>query len=541
MNLPRVFFPVRMLALALACGGLGSGCTNQGAGAPCTVDKDCDAELLCSAALGTCVKEEAAPDPGDGGAPSGDAGSNADAGIPFDAGPNSDGGASFDAGPIDDAGPVSDSGQSLDANTGVDASIPAMDAGPLQDAGPPADAGLLPGDGGNPSPPDAGPPPTCGTVSAFADTFGMMSDTPWDPNPLMENASINRSGNTLTLSPSGTLIGTTEAEMRSAYAYNLNGGEISTEVSQVLNGGSITETYLALRPVGGDDLAIWVDNGQIHSGLYGGVSLGTTYDATDHRYWRIRGVGSDVFFEVSADRSTWNPLSTFFSQDPGPFRVVLGIYSDQVGLSGAGSFRDVNDGLATQDHCPADTLVDLFPGPDLDPQWFQRLDSGCNNATVNNGALAINGSIGGSRECALVSLAAHNLKDHTFAVQVPTAPVIDGFAAGLRFATEDGTDLWGSLVFSEGGVVAGAQTPQSGGVATDFIPQIGHQWLRVRQETDNVVHFEASVDGNVWDPVFQTPLFSALGAVRLSLFLGTNTDVVAPTYGAALFDNVNAP
>jgi len=64
--------------------------------------------------------------------------------------------------------------------------------------------------------------------------------------------------------------------------------------------------------------------------------LATTYDPAKHRYWRVRGGGGKVYFDVSADAQSWNTLLEATAQvDLGAMAVEVGAgyYSNGPGVA----------------------------------------------------------------------------------------------------------------------------------------------------------------------------------------------------------------
>jgi hypothetical protein len=100
---------------------------------------------------------------------------------------------------------------------------------------------------------------------------------------------------------------------RSAARYDLTGSEARIEVQRVLNYGPSSETFLTAERDPNNLIVITVESGLIKAwqkvaGTI--VEVGAaTYDATQHRWWRLRESTGVTYWEVSPDGRTWTTLA----------------------------------------------------------------------------------------------------------------------------------------------------------------------------------------------------------------------------------------
>jgi hypothetical protein len=223
-------------------------------------------------------------------------------------------------------------------------------------------------------------------------------------------------------------------------------------------------------------------------------------------------------------------------------RVVFGVAdstitvtSTAVGtrvVSGAADSTVTVTSTATGRH-PTANVTDNFTAGSLDAQWDDNsagnsITGGRLRITIVNGEQYVGATNGGGLE--------YTLRDSQFSAEVPvvgtggdprTVYVLaygdSNNSAGVRYVD-------GNLVaqFREGGADnnAGSVTYNS----TD------HRWWRVRA-AGNVVHFEASADGDTWADPFGATRTAGAWIEQVSVYLGTIATGTGP--GFAEFDNVN--
>ena len=102
--------------------------------------------------------------------------------------------------------------------------------------------------------------------------------------------------------------------MNSAIMGNLVGSYAHVEVPHVLTGLTSASTLLQVGPDDQHTLTLYVSGTTFAaeyqiSGVYTTPAT-TTYSATAHRWWRIRESGGTVYYEYSANSSTWSVLTS---------------------------------------------------------------------------------------------------------------------------------------------------------------------------------------------------------------------------------------
>jgi len=230
----------------------------------------------------------------------------------------------------------------------------------------------------------AGGPTDCGRISLVSDPFdgAELDDVKWDGET--SSASLSVAGGELSLSLE------TESQygysrIRSEYFYDMRDASVAVEVSSITPGSDPnyilslfatrdgnTNAEMRLR---GDQLqALRRRNGNSD------VVQSVNYSPTNHRWWRIRHETDTVFYEFSADGSSWGVLAEVpdrYVHDFSFTQVVVGSSwsnepTDMMGRTAVIGqvLGAANPGAPDGDAwCKTETLVDDFNDDPRKLQW----------------------------------------------------------------------------------------------------------------------------------------------------------------------------
>lgn len=148
-------------------------------------------------------------------------------------------------------------------------------------------------------------------IELFSDNFNdnALDATKWAP---WSGGDVAETGQTLQIQSSTAA--SVYKGMNSAMKGSLIGSYVHVEVPHVLTGLTNASTMLQLGPddqhtitlyVGGTTLAAEYQVNGVFT-----TPATTPYNATTHRWWRIRESGGTVYYEYSADSSTWSVLTS---------------------------------------------------------------------------------------------------------------------------------------------------------------------------------------------------------------------------------------
>jgi hypothetical protein len=165
--------------------------------------------------------------------------------------------------------------------------------------------------------PDAPDAALCTSLAQFTYNFDDTGSALWMPytDPGM---TLSETGNQLVIPLPSAKSGT--AGYFSACMYDLQSQRVFVTATEVPSVGTRTDMYLA---VGSQNNAFGVNvtSGSIQAYKIMGANYtalaSVTYSATQHKVWQIRESGGQVYYEVSADGTTF---TTLFSGAP-PFSV----------------------------------------------------------------------------------------------------------------------------------------------------------------------------------------------------------------------------
>ena len=145
----------------------------------------------------------------------------------------------------------------------------------------------------------------------------------WNENNLVgNNASFNQTGGQLKIIPSTT--GAHYKALTSKLRYNLSESEIAIEIIDTFGAGSINGSIeLAVGSLNASDSVRigWNGSGTptlFFKNIVAGTALNessTTYNSTNHKWWRIKDESTDILFQTSPDKDTWTTHYTISDQN----------------------------------------------------------------------------------------------------------------------------------------------------------------------------------------------------------------------------------
>lgn len=366
------------------------------------------------------------------------------------------------------------------------------------------------------------------------------------------NGTASEGGGALVLAPNAST-GTAQIVVVSNQAYSLIGSSAMVQaVSHVTAGCNVNDSFqLAQAGAAGNRVQWWYECGSL-SAMYAINGTETTlaslpYSAAAHAFLRIRESAGTVFWETSADGTTWVARAQTAAITFALTSLNVRFYSETfaTGSPSPGKARFVNLNVAPTcgGSCVAQ-LSDPFSGTSIDPRWSVSAVSG--TATESGGTLNLSPNAGtGSAQIVVTSTGAFSLAS-SFAQAQITSVVNAGCNVNnslqLTQAGAAGNRLqwWfecGNLYAMY--AVSGTETT----LATLAYSATAHAWWRIRQ-TNGVAYWETSPDGATWvvqaSKAWDTAPF-ALTSMNVRFYSETyGTGVPSPPGpGTAKYRNLN--
>jgi hypothetical protein len=386
----------------------------------------------------------------------------------------------------------------------ADAAIP----GDLDDAAPGPDA--TPGDAPLGGVRDAAVPPAapCNQVSLLADAFASSTRDPqWGRAYAGNGASTTQvNGRLRVVLPAGST-GSAYAGYLSSRYYDLRASRFQVAVPTMVSTASHAQVLLQLHPAASSDDSLGFE--QQHGTLrfytrHAGIESSTTlpYDPAAHLHWQLREAGGIIFFETSADGSTWSVRRSVAA----PFDVSLvsaelsaGVFQSE-SAPGFAELDDVNGGVPAGSACKAATLADGFEGGVRDVRWARAFAAtGCTAGQASGSFFATPpASTTTARSCGYESAAAFDLTGSQVVVEVGEVPAAGSAASAFLKLADDGNHHGVELAQVGGQLqcrrwLAGAST-SLGQFAFDPVAQ---RFWRLA-ESGGLVRWQTSPDGGAW-------------------------------------------
>lgn len=409
------------------------------------------------------------------------------------------------------------------------------------DAGPPGDAVAAP---------DANPGATaCSTTDLLSEDFddGLGPETLW--YSYSNSMELVAADGRLEATPE---LGADEASsgFESMHYYYLRDSTLSLEVPDYdpASRGAIRIVGEAGDPTNGLEIQL-VPGTLRFSYFVAGVktTVGEVpYDATLHRYWRIREGGGKVFWETSSDAQEWvehtQAPSAPFDE---PMRIKVQI-TYPAGLSAPlPVFADnINtDAVPNSDFCPASSFSDDFEDSTPGLDWLDWYEGEC-ELREENGALTISFPVDGAGgACTYASGVRYDFTDQSVSVEVPSVDSSGDLSTFLYLLFPDGSEI--GLSHGSNGDLDDVLTCFNRLAPANAQPCIRPydaeeaRWWRVRHDAaDATLHWEISGDGAFWVGLASAPD----GGFELNnayVLIGSNTLRDLRTVENIQFDNLN--
>jgi hypothetical protein len=401
-------------------------------------------------------------------------------------------------------------------DTGDDGGDPDADPG-APDADPNApDAG--------PSAPDAGvpdatidPPPTpCGSTLLLRDDFNDgVAGAEWIPSA-PSGVTVTEASQYLSIRLAA---GSADIEgvYRSRNAYDLTSSEVAVEVLGIA--GEITA--LEVRDFADRGAAIAVEGANLLALTLDGTAetqrASVRYSATTHRYWRLREASGTLFWETSADRTTWATLHSQALPMPGTYVYTYMLAWGQIASASEARFDNLNTpGRTVPAFCKASSVKDGFDDGSLAGTWNAWVGSGACTHRETGGVAQLSFTGSGEEFCGIETDQLVDATDDEVTVEVVSAPADPAFYSWIELVSPDhdhkvefqiaGPTLY-MLMTLRGSQVFAATTPYS---------TTNHRYLRIRESAGRTF-WDASPDGTTWTALRNVGTLVDLSAVILDL------------------------
>jgi len=379
-------------------------------------------------------------------------------------------------------------------------------------------------DGGDRPDGDPDAPPgsdACGSLRLLGDDFeDGVRGPPWflidDPGA----TSTETGGELVVQLAAGT--GSVYGGYESRSFYDMRGSWFDSRVVEV--GGH--DTIVEVRDYQDRSAQLVVEDGQIGAAVFNVPNQGTRTSRPitgADAYWRIREQDGVMYWETSADRSTWNLLYQESAVlDVAHVRGLLAA-GEQLAPPSQARFADVNPTPPAVGYCPAIQLSDDFAAPPFGGLWDPYWDTDC-TIGESGGDLSLTFTGTSNAFCGVVSRHLYDLRSSELVIEGGGLPARTNFVTYLQaYLPEDETTVVGvaldgtSLFFSQevGGVIMGETTLT--------LDPVQHRFWRIRG-VDSMIEMATSPDGNTWTP--RLTRAAAFDLSRLEINLG------AGNYGA---------
>lgn len=389
----------------------------------------------------------------------------------------------------------------------------------------------------------------CGGTSALVSEFsgndaitGAWSANSWG------GANITELNGELVVSvPTGTM-GGFGAVVNSDYHYDIREDSVWIDVTRVMNSNVSAWTYFNIGLDGDNYIEIYHEGSDLIFGqeIDGNHTKFKTipYDATAHRFWKIRESGGKAYFETAPDGQIWTEqlqISTNLLFPMDLVRVEIGAGSDGVQMDpGEAHFDNFNGGgQPTQKLCPMHSITDNFDDGVRDRQWGEAWEDSPGMLAEENGRFALHCVDNSTNYAGLQSSRGFDLSESSLTIEIPMTPLGSATTTfGLDFDGPEDRDL--EMFFEQGQIHVGYEVDDNfqslGSLA--YSPQM-HRWWRVRGSA-NTVYWETAPDGKTWTTQFQvSPPPVPINALSVEIYGGTWQPVMMPGEGQA--DNLNLP
>jgi subtilisin family serine protease len=340
----------------------------------------------------------------------------------------------------------------------------------------------------------------------------------------------------ITPSPSTTGYGL----YRSVSTLDMTDAAFAAEVVQTSAGSS--NTGLRIGPDDTSYIQIVTEAGGLYFQYWIGSSrsqTSTTYNAAQHRYWRIRhdAATDTINWETSADAVTWATQRTAarpFAIDAAYLTLLAGKWTNTNSTAPGTAIFDT--AKVTRRYPPLEPSDD-FNDNSLDAARWQVLNSSSVTVAEQNQRLEMALQPNTAAYNGVISVRGYDFKDRTLSVEIPQATSQGGWAETYFQLKLDDGNLFHMSV-GAGSLVCDAW---AGGVrdrtALSYNPT-NHRFWRFRHNgVAHTVSFETSPNGTTWTTLKTVAAGFSFDSLRVLMLAGAwGTGNGSP--GTAVYDNL---
>jgi hypothetical protein len=302
-------------------------------------------------------------------------------------------------------------------------------------------------------------------------------------------------------------------------------------------------TVLEVRHHSGPRAQLHESEGAIRASVYGtsgenGERAQLPYDSVAHKWWRIREEEGVLYWELSADGSSWTELH----QEPDPFPpdmvyVYLCAGGDLATASEARMDELNPDGDPSQPWCPINSLTDDFEDGVIAAPWADSWgETGCTlEESGGEATILFDGTP--NVVCRYETAPVYDACDGHVTIQI-TEPLDVADADMWMSAQFPGDDSSAEIAYADDQLRmtkrVGASTPML--FSTSYSPSL-HRWWRIR-ESSGTLYWETSPNGNSWTSQTSYPTGSDCSTTYVN-FGAAVRDTWSAGAAEVHFDNFN--
>jgi len=382
----------------------------------------------------------------------------------------------------------------------------------------------------------------CGTASLIADTFDTGTISPQWYFYANGGISTTQTGGELVVAlPATTSATTNYGGYNSAWHYDVRGSRMYIEVLETTSAATNAQTDIQFVSIAGEALEIGVEAGRFYALTFDGTNQTVLamipYVPAQHRWWQLRESAGTVYFEYSADGTTYTQLAMTPTPAWAPITdLVIEAGSFQTENNpGQARFDNLNGGTTSGTWCPASTQRDDFSSGVIGDRWGNSFANGC-TYSESGGVVQFALTSAGIEDCALVSATGLDLTGDAMFTALTGAPAADpNVYTFLRASTQAGDNVEVALI---GSTLVCAQNLASTYSMLQSVAYsaAAHKFWRLT-ESAGAFACQTSPDGATWTNLYQGTDPIAFTAVNLAIGTGTSATVTGP--GDALFSTVN--
>jgi len=361
-------------------------------------------------------------------------------------------------------------------------------------------------------------PLMCGNLSLLRDTFDVAGSGSTFNAFNDTGATLTESGGELVINLSAN--SNAYAGYNADYFYDLHGGAFEVQVDEVAAANTIIEVRNHL----GNAAQLALDGPDIYAATFNIPSAATLAQEAwnpAEKFWRIRGDGADMVWELSTDGAAWRVLH----RRTLPFDVAHVRGAASAGGSAPAAsrarFEDVNLNGTAAGFCLGDTLRDDFAATPLSPTWEPYANPQCTiNETGGNLVMTYTGTTTSSF-CGMQTL-------HLFDMSRGNGVVIEGAAFPDRnnfvsyFQANPPGDAETRVELTVDGTLLEARSYLNGtqtGVRTVTNNRTTHRYYRLRGDGSTAL-FETSPDRTTWTELHRVTVAWDMSVAEINIGAG---------------------